>query len=69
MIQRGATVLASKGTQSGIEHAAFLNPDGSYVLVIGNQGDERRVVCRAGEKSLEVNLPQNGAVTLTWSDI
>jgi glucosylceramidase len=69
MIQRGATVLASKGTQSGIEHAAFLNPDGSYVLVIGNQGDERQVVCRAGGKTLEVNLPRNGAVTLTWSDI
>ena len=69
MIQRGATVLASKGALSGVEHAAFLNPDGSHVLVIGNQGEERQVVCRAGGKTLEVNLPRNGAVTLTWSDI
>lgn len=67
LIQRDALVIGSTGSLPGIEHAAFLNPDGKRVLVIGNQGSERKVACRADGKTLHVNLPQNSAVTLEWS--
>jgi glucosylceramidase len=67
LIQRGAQVIGSAGSLPDIEHAAFLNPDGEMVLVIGNQGAEREITCRLGSKSLQVKLPQNGAVSLAWS--
>jgi len=32
-VRRGARVISSKATLPGIEHVAFANPDGDYVLV------------------------------------
>jgi glucosylceramidase len=68
-IQRDARVIASKGEFPGLDHAAFLNPDGSYVLVIGNQGEERPLVCHFAGKTLPLKLPQNSALTLTWREV
>lgn len=66
-VRRGARVIASQGKLSGIEHVAFANPEGDYVLVLTNQGDERAVECRFGGKSIQVKVPHNGIVTLQWS--
>ena len=66
-VRRGARVISSKATLPGIEHVAFANPDGDYVLVLTNQGDEREIDCRFDGKSLRLALPRNSIVTLQWS--
>lgn len=66
-ISRGARVISSHATLPGIEHAAFVNPDGDYVLVLANEGEARDVECRFGTDSTHVNMPHNSVVTLQWS--
>lgn len=66
-IGRGAHVISSHATLPGIEHAAFVNPGGDYVLVLANEGDARDIECRFGGDSTHVNLPHNSVVTLQWS--
>jgi len=66
-VRRGAQVIATKGALAGVEHVAFANPDGGYVLVLTNQGEEREIDCRFEGKSLHLSLPQNSIITLQWS--
>ncbi len=66
-VRRGARVIATKGTLAGIDHVAFANPDGDYVLVLTNQGEEQAIDCRFEGKRLNLNLPRNSIVTLQWS--
>jgi len=66
-VRRGARVIATKGTLPGIKHAAFANPDGSYVLVVTNQGEEREAGFRFEGSTLNLNLPRNSIITLQWS--
>ena len=68
-IRRGAQVIASKGELPGVEHAAFRNPDGSYVLAVANEGNERVVECSCSGKALSVKLPPNSVATLTWKEV
>jgi glucosylceramidase len=65
-VRRGARVIATKAPQSCGEHVAFSNPDGSYVLVLTNPGEERAVECSCEGKSLPLKLPRNSVVTLQW---
>jgi glucosylceramidase len=65
-VRRGARVIASHGQVSEVEHVAFLNPDGSRVLVLGNQGSARRLSVRAAGKSLDIDLPADSAFTVVW---
>jgi glucosylceramidase len=67
VIERGAYVLGTKGTLSGLDHVAFQNPDGSYVLVIGNQTDARQVQCRIGNNATTLDLPEKSIITLSWT--
>jgi glucosylceramidase len=66
-VRRGARVIASKCAVSGVEHVAFVNPGGEYVLVLTNQGEAREIACGFGQKSLQLSLPQNSIVTVQWS--
>lgn len=66
-VRRGARVLASQATLPGIEHVAFVNPGGDYVLVLTNQGEERMLECRFGGKCMQVRLPHDSVITLQWS--
>lgn len=66
-VQRGARVIATSTAQPDIEHVAFANPDGSYVLVLTNAGDEARVECRSHGKAIAVTLDRNSVLTLKWS--
>jgi glucosylceramidase len=68
VIRRGAQVIATTGDFPNVDHAAFVNPDGNCVLVIGNQGAEREIACHLAGKSLPVKLPANSAVTLAWKE-
>lgn len=65
-VRRGARVIATRSALPGIEHVAFVNPEGDYVLVLTNQGEERQIDCRFRTKSLSVNMPRNSIVTLQW---
>ncbi len=49
-----------------ITHAGFRNPDGSFVVVLTNNGPERRVQLVMGEKALDVELPADSVETLKW---
>lgn len=66
-VLRGARVISTQGTLPGIEHIAFANPGGDYVLILTNQGEEREIDCRFEGKSLTLNLPRNSIITLQWS--
>jgi glucosylceramidase len=65
-VRRGARVIATNAPQSAVEHVAFINPDGSMVLVLANQGAARDVLCSIGTKSTTIAMPQNSVVTLEW---
>ncbi len=66
-VQRGARVLATKTNLDGIEHVAFANPYGDYVLVLTNQGAAREIDCKFEGKFLHLKLPQDSVVTIQWS--
>jgi glucosylceramidase len=66
-IRRGARVLATKGALPGVEHVAFANPDGDYVLVLTNPGEAREIYCAFEGKSLHLTLPEDSVLTLRWS--
>lgn len=66
-VRRGAQVMGTSGMLPGIEHVAFVNPGGDYVLVLTNQGDEREMDCTFEGKSVHLSLPHNSIVTLQWS--
>jgi len=67
VVRRVAQVIATSGELPGIEHVAFANPAGDYVLVLTNQGGEREIECSFEGKSMTVTLPMNSVVTLQWS--
>jgi glucosylceramidase len=66
VVRRGARVIASTGEIAGADHVAFQNPDGSLVLVLGNEGQARRIVVGCAGKALDLEVPANSALTLTW---
>lgn len=52
---------------SQLEHVAFLNPDGSKVLVILNQGaDNRKFTVAVGENQYSYTIDPNAVATLVW---
>ncbi|HEX4156015.1 MAG TPA: glycoside hydrolase family 30 beta sandwich domain-containing protein [Acidobacteriaceae bacterium] len=67
VVRRGARVIGSTGKISGVEHVAFANPQGNYVMVLSNTGQARDVRCRFKGKAIHMNLPSDSVVTLQWS--
>jgi len=74
-VRRGAKVFATNGVgenarEAGadpVSHAGFRNPDGSFVVVLANRGQETRVQLLLDQKALEVELPADSVQTLQWS--
>ena len=66
-VQRGARLIWTRSSLPEVEHVAFINPDGSYVLVLTNQGKECKVECRFEGKSLQASLPADSVLTLHWA--
>jgi glucosylceramidase len=66
LVQRGAHVIGSQGTLADIDHVAFENPDGSHVLVITNQGAEKKVECAEETRTMELTLDPESITTLHW---
>lgn len=65
----GAYRLASSSNAGdGITYAAFVNPDGSYGLIISNRGDARQLNIKiAGKPAFVANLPAHGVVSYLTS--
>ena len=67
-IRRGARRIGCGGTIKKISRVAFLNPDGSYAMVLTNTGQERTVRVRLPSAwEAEVVLPSDSLVTLRWN--
>ena len=67
VIERGAQVIASHGSFTDVEHVALKNPDGSYILVVSNQGAGRQLSCRFAGQLLNLELPHDSVTTLLWT--
>jgi glucosylceramidase len=70
-IKRGARVFATNalgdtGLGSAVSHSAVRNPDGSYVVVLANRGEEIRVQLLLNGNTLDVDLPADSVQTLEW---
>jgi len=66
LIRRGARVIASQGDFSNIDHVAFQNPDGSFVLVLTNRGEKQQAQCQFAGQTLDMPLEPGSITTLTW---
>jgi glucosylceramidase len=66
-VQRGARVIATSPSFPGVDHVAFANPDGTFVLVLVNQAQERQIQCTFQGSALCMNLPADSVLTLQWA--
>ncbi len=71
-VKRGAKVLSTgaadrAGNSKALSHVAFRNPDGGFVLVVANPGQERSVLVQAGGNCLEFKAPADSVHTLEWA--
>lgn len=66
-VQRGARVIASNSSLPGVDHVAFANPDGTFVLVLTNQGKERDIQCKFQGNALCSKLPADSVLSLQWA--
>jgi glucosylceramidase len=74
-VRRGAKVFETDGlgdcltqTSKGkVSHVGFRNPDGSYVVVLANTGQQTRTQLALGTNALALDLPADSVSTLQWS--
>ena len=65
--RRSANVIQSEGEIEDIHHVIAENPDGSRAAVLTNTGAAPRTVwLKQGKSAVEVPLPADSVVTLTW---
>ena len=67
-VKPGARRIGTTGfTKAGLTYSAFLNPDGSYALVLSNRNSEEvKFTVDDGSHHFPVAVPANGIVTLKW---
>jgi len=65
-VKRGAKRIESKGEIKDLQHVAFINPDGTGVMVVTNNGDERTVSLQLGAGVVDVLVEKGSTTTLTW---
>jgi len=66
-IASGAQILGTRSTAAHVEHVAAVQPDGSFALLLTNQGPEQAVQVRFRDRASTVVLPANAIVSLAWS--
>jgi len=66
-IRRGAQRIDSQGAIGSVSHVAFQNPDGSKAAVLTNSGQETSIVISDSGRSVDVFLPADSVITLTWA--
>jgi glucosylceramidase len=67
-VQVGARVIASSGSTGGVENVAFLNPDGSKVMIALNTGTALAPFSvTEGTKTFDYTLPAGAVATFVWN--
>jgi glucosylceramidase len=74
-VRRGAKVFqtdslgdsAVQASKSKVSHVGFRNPDGSFVVVLANTGQQARVQLVVGTNAVDLNLAGDSVYTLQWS--
>jgi glucosylceramidase len=74
-VRRGAKVFQTDGTgdsaaqtsKGNVSHVGFRNPDGSFVVVLANTGQQTRTQLVAGANVLDLDLAADSVYTLQWS--
>jgi glucosylceramidase len=64
-VKRGAVRIDSDGSYKDLTHVAFVNPDGSLVVILTNSGNARTTELRLGRHVASVSVPANSVMTLT----
>ena len=60
-------IATNEKAAEGLTYAAFINPDGSYGLVICNQGEAQQVnVSLNGVAAFVAELPAKAVVSYSW---
>lgn len=63
----GSVRIGTTGNQANVVSSAFLNPDGSYGLVLLNKNSEKvEFTIADGEWKFPISLPANSVVSLKW---
>jgi hypothetical protein len=57
----------AEGSDKGINHAAFENPNGTRALIITNAGPARTAAIRIGDMEADVALDNDSITSLVWS--
>jgi glucosylceramidase len=66
-VRRGAWRIGSSERQDGVDNVAFLNPDGSLVLIVVNSAAaERRFSVEADARAFAYALPAKSMGTFVW---
>ena len=74
-VRRGAKVFqtdglgdsAAQASRGKVSHVGFRNPDGSYVVVLANTGQQTRAQLLLGTNALDLDLAANSVYTLQWA--
>ena len=74
-VRRGAKVFETDGladsaaqtSNSSVSHAGFHNPDGSFVVVLANTGQQTRTQLVMGTNAVGLDLAADSVYTLQWS--
>ena len=71
-VRRGAKVFATSALgepaiAAQVTHAGFCNPEGGCVVVLCNRGPETHTQLIHGSSALELDLPADSVLTLTWA--
>lgn len=74
-VRRGAKVFQTDGMGGGVaqasevkvSHVGFHNPDGSYVVVLANSGQQTQTQLVLGTSALDLDLAGDSVYTLQWS--
>src|ERR1700688_3535617 len=67
LIGRGARRFDSEGELTGISHAAFANPGGTFVLVVTNSGTAQVATVQIGTMQADIALAKDSVTTWAWS--
>jgi glucosylceramidase len=66
VIRRGARRFDSQSSLADLQHVAFENPDGQWVLIITNPGPARTIELRLANVAASVLLRATSVTTLAW---
>ena len=65
-VRRGGYRIPSQATLSNVFHSAFVNPDGSYAVILTNTGESKPVTVVMPDWEAQVNLPADSLTTMTF---